>query len=70
MKIFIKASQNKNCVPALDEIKNIITKYGHTYIVSTDNPKQDEMYIEIIRSSIKRMHIFNEIDNNPLGRNE
>ena len=45
MKIFIKASQNKNCVPALDEIKNIITRYNHTYTVSTDNPKQDEMYI-------------------------
>ena len=45
MKIFIKASQNKNCVPALDEIKNIITRYNHTYTVSTDNPRQDEIYI-------------------------
>ncbi|MBR2028926.1 MAG: NAD(+)/NADH kinase [Oscillospiraceae bacterium] len=45
MKIFIKASQNKNCVPALDEIKNIIERYGHSYVVCTDITKQDEHHI-------------------------
>ena len=46
MKIFIKASKNKNCVPALDEIKSIIEKYNHSYVLSCDDIKQDEDYIK------------------------
>lgn len=42
MKIFIKASKNKNSVPALNEIKNIITAFNHTFVVSADDLKQDE----------------------------
>lgn len=42
MKIFIKASKNKNCVPALDEIKDIIEKYNHTFVLSLNDKKQDE----------------------------
>ena len=46
MKIFIKASKNKNCVHALDEIENIINKYGHSYMMSCDTSKQDEQYVK------------------------
>ena len=42
MKIFIKASKNKNSVPALNEIKKIITAFNHTFVVSADDLKQDE----------------------------
>ena len=42
MKIFIKASRNKNCVSALNEIKDIVTRYNHTYTISGDNADTDE----------------------------
>ena len=46
MKIFIKASKNKNCVSALDEIKQIISKYNHTYEMSSDNDKTDDNLVK------------------------
>lgn len=42
MKIFIKASKNKNCLPAMDEIKRIIEKYNNVYTLSVDDIKKDE----------------------------
>lgn len=45
MKIFIKASRNKNCVSALDDIKSIISRYNHTYTISGESAEMDEEYV-------------------------
>ena len=43
MKIFLKYSNNKNCVSALEEIKEILKKYNHSFFISeNDNKKDDE----------------------------
>ena len=42
MKIFLKSSNNKNCVDALEEIKNIIGRYNHTVKVSENDSAKDE----------------------------
>lgn len=42
MNIFLKYSNNKNCVSALEEIKNILDKYNHSFTVSENDTKKDE----------------------------
>jgi len=46
MKIFIKASNNKNCLPAMEKITEIIRKYNHTYAVSGDDLTQEDKAIK------------------------
>ena len=42
MKIFLKYSNNKNCVSALEEIKEILKKYNHTFFISENDVKKDD----------------------------
>ncbi len=46
MNIFIKASQNKNCVSALKEIKKIIKDYNHSYLEYNENLKENEQNVQ------------------------
>ena len=45
MKIFLKSGNNKNCVDALEEIKNIISRYNHTVTVSDNDSEKDETLV-------------------------
>ena len=42
MKIFLKYSNNKNCVAALEEIKTILSRYNHSFVLSEGDVKKDE----------------------------
>lgn len=42
MKIFLKYSNNKNCVSVLEGIKEILKKYNHQFSVSENDPKKDD----------------------------
>ena len=46
MKIFIKASQNKNCDPAMDKIKEVIKKYNHTFTEFGEDKKINETNVK------------------------
>ena len=46
MKIFIKAGNNKNCQSVMSKITDIISSYGHSFYISSDDLKQEISEIE------------------------
>ncbi|MBQ9845760.1 MAG: NAD(+)/NADH kinase [Oscillospiraceae bacterium] len=42
MNIFLKFSNNKNCVSTLEEIKEILKKYNHSFELSENDVKKDD----------------------------